>query len=501
MRRRPGPVDVPEFPEDLEWLNVEQPLRLRDVSGKVILLNFWTSCCVNCMHVIPDLNQLLSKYEPELVVIGVHAPRCAAEREIEQLRAAVMRHEIAYPVVNDRDMRIWRAWEVDAWPTSILIGPFGRIIRRQKGEGVLRGMDETIRGAIQSAARSGGLNRARVVGDVAKPPSQSELSFPAGILADDRSDRLFISDTNANRIIATDFDGNVLEVVGTGRSGFEDGAFEEAAFNHPQGAAIDGNILYVADTGNHSIRRVDFNDRVVRTIAGTGRPAPALMEAGDATTTSLQSPWDVEVVHHRLYIAMAGAHQIWRMDLHSGALEAYAGGGSSGFTDGSRGTALLAQPSGLTSDGVRLFFTDAGASAIRWVYLPPALQLGTLVGQGIFEYGDRDGPGKEALLQFPLGLEHHVGELYVADTYNHRIKHLNARVSRIETLLGAGKPGFEDGDEATFNEPRDLSCGDGRLWIADTNNHAIRVAPLTGGPVSTLQLNFGERTDAKRRSP
>jgi len=493
MRRRPELSDRSEFPEDLDWLNVDNPLKLRDLFGKVVLVNFWTSCCVNCMHVIPDLNELAAKYAPELVVIGVHAPRCSAERDLEQLEAAIRRHEISYPVVNDRDMRTWQAWEVDAWPTSILIDPFGREIARQKGEGVLRGMDETIRAAIRTAARSGGLNRAHVASSQATVPRETGLSFPAGILADETSGRLFISDTNANRLIVTDFDGNVLEVVGTGRGVLEDGSFDEASFHHPHGVAIDGNVLYVADRGNHAIRRLDFSDRTVSTIAGTGEPAPALMERGMATKTSLQSPWDVEIVHHRLYIAMAGAHQLWRLDVHSGELEAYAGGGQAGLLDGSRGNSLLAQPSGITSDGVRLFFTDAGASAVRWVYLPPAVQLATLVGQGVFEYGDRDGPCREALLQYPLGIEHYSGELYVADTYNNKIKRLNPRVSRVETLLGTGEAGFQDGEPAKFNEPRDISYADGRLWIADTNNHAIRVAPLAGGPVSTLRLRPEER--------
>lgn len=493
-RRRSQPVDASEFPEDVEWLNVDQPLTLRGLQGKVVLVNFWTSCCINCMHVIPELNALMCDYAPEFVAIGVHAARYSAERDSERLRDAIRRHEITYPVINDRDMRVWDAWEINAWPTSILIGPDGRLIARRTGEDVAGAFAESIQTAIQSVTRSGRANRTAIsCGAERASPRDQALSFPAGILADDRSERIYISDTNNNRVIMADFDGEVIEVVGTGRGEFEDGAFDDACFHHPLGLALDGNMLYVADRHNHAIRAVDFERQTVRTIAGVGHVARAPIEPGRANKRALNSPWDLEIVHHRLYVTMAGAHQIWRLDLRSGGIEPYAGAGSPGLVDGSRGQALLAQPSGLASDGVRLFFTDAGSSSIRWVYLPPGSQLGTRVGQGLFEYGDRDGPAPRALLQFPLGLEHSAGDLYVADTYNNKIKRLTSRISEIETVLGTGRPGCDDGDEATFNEPRDLSCAGGRLWIADTNNDAIRVAPVEGGPVSTLHLHPLER--------
>lgn len=493
MRRRTDRLEPLEFPTDVQWLNVEKPLSLRDLRKKVVLLNFWTSACINCMHVIPDLKRLMRNHAPELVVIGVHSPRFAAERDTAQLRLAVRRHEIDYPVINDRDMRIWQACEVDAWPTSLLIDPRGRIVSRLKGEGVFAKSDETIFTLIRDAARSGDISHEPIaLSPERERRAPAGLTFPAGILADERSRRLFISDSGANRVVVTSLDGEVSEVIGGRAPGLDDGSFEDATFHRPQGTALDGNVLYVADTGNHAIRRIDFSQRTVRTIAGTGHPARALMETGDARGMALKSPWDVTVIHHRLYITMAGAHQIWRLDLRSGEMEAYAGAGSAGLLDGTRGHSLLAQPSGLATDDIRLFFTDVGTSAIRWVYLPPSLQLGTWVGQGVFEYGDRDGRGRDALLQYPLGLTHHLGDLYVADTYNHKIKRFNPRLARVDTLAGTGEPGPEDGESATFNEPRALDSADGRLWIADTNNHRVRVLSLDGGPVSTLILHPDE---------
>lgn len=484
----------PEFPEGLRWLNTDEPLRLSELHGKVVLLNFWTSCCIHCTHVISDLNRLAAEHAPELVVIGVHAPKCGAERDLRQLRAAVMREGIEYPVVADRDMRIWQAYGIEAWPTSVLLDSRGRVIARLEGEGILRRLSERIEGMIYASSRSGGMDHEMLACQQrAGRGARDGLYFPAGITADEGTERLFISDSGANRIVVADFGGEVVEVIGSGEPGFDDGGIEQSSFNHPQGLELDGNVLYVADRDNHAIRIVDLSEWRVNRIAGTGEPAPALMEDGPGLSLSLNSPWDLQVIHHRLYVTMAGAHQIWRQDLRSGDMEAYAGGGSSGLLDGTRGKSMLCQPGGLAHDGVRLFFTDAGSSAIRWVYLPPAVQLSTWVGQGILEYGDRDGPGRQALLQHPLGLTHHVGQLYVTDTLNNKIKRLNPRIARIDTLLGTGEAGHEDGERATLNQPQDLCYADGRLWIADTNNHAIRVAPIGGGPVTTLRLHPEER--------
>ncbi|MBD3292689.1 MAG: redoxin domain-containing protein [Armatimonadia bacterium] len=494
MRRRTEVVDAPDFPEGLQWLNTDGPLTLDDLRGKAVLLSFWTSCCIHCAHVVPELNHLAREFAPELVVIGVHAPKCTGERDPEQTRLAVQRSGIEYPVVNDREMRIWQSYGIRAWPTTVLLNPAHRVAERVQGEAVVRRLGDAIGDMIRDASRSGGMSHEPLA---CRTPDTatggSGLVFPAGITADERTGRLFIADTGANRIVVADFGGEVLEVVGTGHPGLDEGRFEDATFSRPRGVTLDGSVLYVADSGNHAIRSVDFDSRRVTRVAGTGEAAPALMRQGPARGALLNSPWDVEVVHHRLYVTMAGAHQIWRLDLHSGEMEAYAGGGSAGFQDGTRGTSMLCQPSGLTHDGVRLFFTDAGSSSIRWVYLPPAVQLSTWVGKGVFEYGDRDGPGRQALLQNPLGLIHHIGSLYVADSFNNKIKRLNPRLARLDTILGTGEAGFEDGERATLNQPHDLTCADERLWIADTNNHAIRVAPVGGGPVSTLELYPEER--------
>ncbi len=490
MRRATRTMDVPEFPGDLQWLNTERPLKLADLSGKAVLLNFFTSCCINCTHVIADLKRLHARYAPDLVVIGVHSPKLSAERDIDALRDAVLLHEIDYPVINDRDMRVWKQHEVRAWPTTLLINPHGRVIERRIGEGIFDALNELIGAVLRDAVRHGDLDHEPLpIRPEREQTAAQPLAFPGGVLADDHSGRVFISDTGHNRVIVADFDGTVLDVAGQGPAGLEDGAFDRAAFRTPQGLALDGSMLYVADRGNHSIRRLDLDRRVVQRIAGTGRQATGLVEPGGALKADLNSPWDLELIHHRLYLTMAGAHQIWRLDLQAEALEAYAGGGAPGLVDGARFDCLLAQPSGVTADGIRLFFVDAGSSALRWVYLPPGRQLGTWIGRGLFQYGDVDGKGSEALLQHPIGLTHHEGLIYVADTHNNKIKVFNPRPARILTLFGTGERGHRDGEPAALNGPSDVSCARGRLWIADTNNHAIRVASVNGGPMTTLQLH------------
>lgn len=488
--RQQSSIPAPEFPPGLQWLNTDHPLSLRQLRGKVVLLDFWTYCCINCVHVLPDLKRLEHKYPDELVVIGVHSAKFSAEQDTDNIRSAILRYEIEHPVVNDRDMRIWDSYAVQAWPTVVLIDPEGRIVARHSGEGVYDVFAPIVARIIDEATRGGTLRRGRLQFRLERDGvAPSPLAFPGKVLADEKSGRLFIADSGHNRIIVSTLEGEVLDVIGSGRIGFDDGSFDEATFHHPQGMALDGTALYIADTDNHAIRRADLLRRTVITIAGNGRQARLRDRTGIGTAVELNSPWDLALEGHLLMIAMAGAHQIWRMNLRSYELEPYAGSGVEGLVDGPLRAAALAQPSGLTSDGVRLFFADSEASAIRYADLPPGGQVGTIVGAGLFEFGDRDGHAYEARLQHPLGVVHHGGELFIADTYNNKIKRINPRSGRTETLLGTGEAGLVDGEPAQFDEPGGISYAAGRLYIADTNNHAIRVTSIEGGDVRTLQLH------------
>ncbi len=482
-------VHAPELEGGVAWLNTDRPLTLAALKGKVVLLDFWTYCCINCMHIIPDLKKLEAKYPTQLVVIGVHSAKFPNERESDNIRQAVLRYEIEHPVVNDAEFRIWRSYGVRAWPTRVLIDPEGYVVGGVSGEGQYETFDHIIseliidhraRGTLNEEPLSLALEKTRFAAPI--------LSFPGKVLADPERDRLFIADSNHNRILVTTKAGQVLDVAGSGEIGGADGAFTAATFNHPQGMALDGNLLYVADTENHLIRRLDLPARTVTTIAGSGAQALGNYRRGPAREVELSSPWDLVLEKGILYIAMAGPHQIWAMNLQHEEIGPYAGSSREARLDGPLMQAALAQPSGITSDGTNLYVADSEISAIRSVSLDPKGQVSTIVGVDLFEFGDVDGQGELVRLQHPLGVTHHNGVLYVADTYNHKIKAIGPRLATATTFLGTGQPGLRDGEIAQFYEPGGVSIADGKLYIADTNNHAIRVADLHTKHVTTLQL-------------
>jgi thiol-disulfide isomerase/thioredoxin/sugar lactone lactonase YvrE len=509
--RQRGRVRAPELEGGRGWLNTDRPLSLSALRGKVVLLDFWTYGCINCLHIIPDLQRLEEKYARQLVVIGVHSAKFDNEKETDNIRRVILRYGIEHPVVNDADFRIWGAYAVNAWPTQVLIDPAGYVVGKATGEGNYEVLDEAIGEAVAEFRARGELNEQplRLALERAKV-GDLPLAFPGKILADALGARLFIADSNHNRIVVTRLDGTLLETIGNGASGAKNGAYDEATFQRPQGLALDdtGDALYVADTSNHLIRRIDLKARRVETVAGTGEQLRDYRtREGPARTTALSSPWDLQLVGRMLYIAMAGPHQIWRLDLAEQKLSVFAGTGREARLDGPRAEAAFAQPSGLATDGRTLFVADSESNIIRAIGLteresPPARSVlksslpttsvehvATLVGGDLFEFGDHDGRGDDVRLQHPLGLVFHDGAVYIADTYNHKIKRLDPREQSVSTFAGTGKPGQTDGAAGTsFYEPAGLSVADGKLYVADTNNHAVRVVNLRTKQTTTLVL-------------
>jgi len=499
MPIEPGTVNAPEFPADLEWLNTDRPLRMADLRGKIVLLDFWTYCCINCMHVLPDLARLEEKHGDYLQVIGVHSAKFTAERETENIRQAVLRYGIEHPVVNDHEMRVWQEYAVRAWPSFMLIDPKGKVFGTHSGERIFELFDGVIGQMAEHYEGLGELKRGPLELTMERDREpKSLLSFPGKVLAEPGGDRLFIADSNHHRIVvASRSTGAVLDVAGSGEPGFGDGAFEEALFQGPQGMALEGDLLYVADTLNHSIRRVDLRSRTVVTLAGTGKQDEDFNNLpGPARGRSLNSPWDLELAHGVLFIAMAGSHQIWGLDLEEFYIAGHAGSGQEDHIDGPLLAAALAQPSGLTSDNDNLFIADSEVSSIRSVDLDPrGGHVKTVVGEGLFDYGDVDGGPDVARLQHPLDVEYVEGTLFVADTYNNKIKAVGLHTRSARTFSGTGEAGLADGpaDQARFDEPAGLSAADGKLYVADTNNHAIRVVDVVDGSVETFQLREPQR--------
>lgn len=422
--------------------------------------------------------------------MGVHSAKFPNEAASESLAEAVARHGITHPVVNDADFAIWQRYAVRAWPTLVLVDPQGYVVGSVAGEGHGPALREAIQELIGEHRQAGTL---RVDGQLfalrhPTPPADSFLAYPGRVLADVASRRLFIADSGHHRIVIADPAAQIRAVAGTGEPGFTDGPFGTARFRHPQGLALVGGHLYAADTENHAIRRLDLRARTVETVAGSGEQARGRPRPGTGRAVALNSPWDLAVREGTLYIAMAGCHQIWAMDLASGALTPFAGSGREELRDGPRLEAGLNQPSGLATDGRALFVADSEASAVRVITFGELGRVTTLVGVGLFEFGDRDGTGPDVRLQHPLGIAIHAEACYIADTYNHKIKRLYPALRRVETVLGTGKPGRGEGAEPTFFEPGGLWATAGRLYVADTNNHRICVADLGAGTVTVLPL-------------
>ncbi len=480
-------VRAPELLGGVEWLNTTGPIRLRDLRGKVVLLDFWTYCCINCIHTLPDLARLERKYANQLVVIGVHSGKYDQEHDSESIRKAILRYEITHPVVNDAEMKIWNAYGVRAWPSLVLIDPEGYLYARGSGEGLYEGLDRAISKlvAIHRAGKTLDERPRRLGMDRPSEAAKHPIYFPGKVLADRTGGRLFIADSTHHRIVVTGLDGRKVAIAGTGRAGFRDGPFAQAQFNDPQGMALRGATLYVADRKNHLIRALDLDASRVRTVAGTGEQGFDRQLGGPARRVGLNSPWDLYLTGPTLYVAMAGFHQIWAMDLDKDRIRPFAGNGREDLVDGPLDQASFAQPSGLTGDGSVLFVADSEDSGIRVVPLDGQGEVRTLVGAGLFEFGDRDGTGDKVRLQHALGVAFHAGLVYVADTYNSKIKAIDPASRICRTIVG----GKVDGSGSpVFSEPCGLSFAGDRLYVADTNAHRIRVVDVKTHSVSTLEL-------------
>jgi DNA-binding beta-propeller fold protein YncE len=468
---------------------------------------------------LPELKKLEKAYPNELVVIGVHSAKFETEKDSDNIREAVLRYEIEHPVVNDAQHRIWNTFGVRSWPTMLLIDPEGNVVYGRSGEFQFEEIDQILKQALPYYRSRQLLDDTPIRFDLlAYDQKETPLRFPGKVLADEETDRLFIADSNHNRIVITTLDGTLISTIGSGSIGNDDGDFSAATFDHPQGMALSDDTLYVADTENHLIRRVDLRARQVTTIAGTGvqgrvawpgaddlEPGADLPEEwiGKAAETAINSPWALWLHGDDLFIAMAGPHQIWKLSLTAFEIGPYAGNGREDIVDGpllprvpyDEGFSSFAQPSGLTSDGQWLYVADSEGSSIRAVPFDATKQVRTVVGtanlpQGrLFEFGDRDGRFGEALLQHALGVAYHEGMIYVADTYNNKVKAIDLSNETVRTIAGTGKPG-RDGGAGSLDEPAGISYAGGKLFIADTNNHLIRTVDLDGSHrVRTLEIN------------
>ncbi|WP_225841296.1 thioredoxin-like domain-containing protein [Streptomyces albus] len=437
--RRPR-VRAPELTGAGGWLNTGgEQLSLAALRGKITIVDFWTFCCINCLHVLDELRELEERHSDTVVVVGVHSPKFVHEAEHAAVVDAVERYGVEHPVLDDPELATWKQYAVRAWPTLVVIDPEGYVVAQHAGEGHVHAIERLVEQLETEHGAKGTLRR----GDgpyVPPEPVATDLRFPGKVLALPDGGYL-VSDTTRHQLVELAADGEtVRRRIGAGERGLADGGPEAARFNEPQGLALlpDGQVL-VADTVNHALRRVDPSTGETLTVAGTGQQwfqgAPA---QGPARETALSSPWDVAYFADRVWIAMAGVHQLWTYDPASGTVGAEAGTTNEGLVDGPAGEAWFAQPSGLavSSDGTRLWVADSETSALRWVERDgEGFAVRTAVGTGLFDFGHRDGPAGQALFQHPLGVTALPdGSVAVCDTYNHALRRYDPATGEVSTL-------------------------------------------------------------------
>ena len=477
------------------WLNTGgAELDLETLRGKIVLLDFWTFCCVNCLHVLDELRPLEEKWADELVVIGVHSPKFEFEKDPEALQANIERYEVSHPVIDDPELETWSAYGARAWPTLVVLDTHGRIAGNLSGEGHAANLDRLVAELVAEGEADGSLRRGPAPTVLAERTEQT-LRFPSklAVLPDGR---LVVSDAGQHRLVVFQADGATVDaIIGTGERGHADGDEDTARFAEPNGvlalpaevAQEVGYDLLVADTAGHRLRGVKIGqDRLLRsrtatevtTLAGTGEQwmqgEPLPRGEGDARSYSLSTPWDLTWSHslNRAVIAMAGIHQLWTYDPATGALLVLAGTTQEGLVDGPAVTSWWAQPSGLDEmpDG-RIVIADSESSAVRLLD-PQTMQVSTLVGKGLFDFGHVDGPLDRARLQHPLGVTALPdGRIAIADTYNGAIRLLDEETGEVVTVA----TDLKEPSDAIVGPPVD---GIGQLIVVESGAHRITWVPV-----------------------
>jgi DNA-binding beta-propeller fold protein YncE len=467
-------VTAPEINTQYGWLNTDKAYTIKDFRGKFVLLDFWTLGCINCQHIIPDLKRLEKEYASELVVIGVHSAKFNSEKATNSIRKAILKFGIEHPVVNDADYKVWQAYAVSAWPTVVLVSPDGKVVGQQSGERVYEVVKPVMEKLVKEYESK--IDRKPLSFSLEKErEAKSPLRFPSKLISDSEGN-VWFADSGNNRVLKINQQGKILETIGKGKEGNQDGSFTEATFHEPHGLALRGNLLYIADTKNNLIRQADLSNRQVKTLAGDGSLGHYYLDQQLNVPVNPNSPWDLLIDGEHLYIANAGNHQILRMDLKTNVVTRFAGSGREALTDGPLREAAFNQPSGLTKVGNILYVADAEASAVRAIDLQKQT-VRTSFGRGLFVFGDKDGDLDEALLQHDVGVAHHEGKLYVADTYNGKVKVLDLQRKKLTTFV------------AGLSEPNGILFLGNEMWVSDTNNNQLVKIDLTTNEKKTITVN------------
>jgi thiol-disulfide isomerase/thioredoxin len=466
------------------WLNTGgKALTLADLRGKILILDFWTFCCINCLHVLDELRPLEEKYGDAIVVIGVHSPKFEHERDPEALAAAVERYGVHHPVVDDGDMHVWQQYAAKAWPTLAVVDPEGYLVASMAGEGHAEGLARLIDELIVKHETNGTLHRGD--GPYVPPPAPDGLLRFPGKVIELPGGNLLVSDSARHSLVELTPDGETLvRRIGGGTRGEPFSEPQGLVLLPPQIAELAGYDVVVADTVNHQLRGFNTATGEVTLVAGSGRPWRSAVDdhAHDALATDLSSPWDLAWFDGKVVIAMAGIHQLWWFDPIKRTVGVYAGTTVEALRDGPIPDVWMAQPSGLSvsSDQKRLWIADSETSALRFV---EDGVMHTAVGQGLFDFGHVDGPAGDALFQHPLGVAALPdGSVLVADTYNGAVRRFDPASDEVSTV------------DSGLAEPSDvLALEDGTVVVVESAAH--RLTRLAPGVVKRVD---GERHKTER---
>ena len=486
---------APEFPAGLHWLNVAAPLSMARLRGRAVVLSFFNAGGINSVHHCEQLRRVHESFPEDVTVVGVHTAKFPGEGDLASAREAVLRLGLRHPVAVDRDRATWIAWQVRAWPTTMVVDPQGRVAGGAAGEIDARRFAAALSSDLDKWRAQGLLHgEGPQVRAEAEREHRHLLRYPSKLLSVSQA-FLYVSDTGHHRVLELELDpqhaheARVRRVFGSGERGLADGAAETARFDSPRGMALVGRRLMVADAGNHCVRAIDLDTGAVATFAGTGELSTRPLAAGHPLRTPLRSPWALWWDRPRLYVALAGCHQIAAIEGED-ALVPVLGNGLESPADGCAPEAGFAQPSDLAGDGRALYVADAQSSSVRRLELVGRPRVDTLVGAGLAEWGDADGAGADVRLQHPTGLAYD-GLLYVSDSYNHKIKHMDPASRRLTRLAGSGERGHADGRfvQARFHGPDGLAVRDRLLYVADSGNHVLRVLDLRHMEVRTMVVH------------
>lgn len=480
---------APGFEAATAWLGTDAPISIADLRGHVVVIDFWTYCCINCMHTLPVLHELEQRFAGEpVVVLGVHSAKFDGERDPARIADAMARYGIEHPVAVDSEMAIWNAYEVRGWPTIAIVDSAGNLVGSASGEPDIDALAGAVRGLLEHGRATGTLAATPKRFTRSTREHDGPLAFPGKVIALPGG-ALAVSDSGHHRVLvieaAGDAAGKVVESYGTGLAGWIDGKAGEAAFDDPQGLAAtkDGKTLFVADTRSHVVRRIDRKTRTVTTIAGTGLlgEAPLAIVPTPARATALRSPWDLALSGDSLFVALAGNHQIGVVDLKEATVAALAGTGRETIEDGRFAEAAFAQPSGLALHGDTLYVADSETSSVRALDLKKR-DVTTWVGTGLFDFGAQDGKFATARLQHPLALVWDGDGIVVADTYNGALRRLDPAKRVVSTLA---KPT----GALALRDPGGLAKrAGGGFVVADSNAHRLVAFEADGSGATPITI-------------